>query len=111
MVGGLVLAVVTSMIVLAPNDALKDQGSVYGDKKWSEDGNPCYGQKPYHAGPGDHYFSNTQCFKGSVSLTLEQAGANVTKGYKGGLDAGSRVPITDEYKVRVRVRVRNRVRV
>jgi hypothetical protein len=30
----------------------------------------------------------------------------VTKGYKGGLDAGSRVPITEEYKVRVRVRVR-----
>jgi len=97
-VGGLVLAVVTSMIVLAPNDALKDQGSVYGDKKWSEDGNPCYGQKPYHAGPGDHYFSNTQCFKDQTALTLEQAGANVTKGYKGGLDAGSRVPITEEYE-------------
>ena len=95
---GLILAVVTSMIVLAPNDALKDQGSVYGDKTWSKDGNPCEGQKPYHAGPGDHYFSNTDCFKDQTALTLEQAGANVTKGYKGGLDAGSRVPITEEYE-------------
>ena len=103
---GLIGAVVTSMVVLAPNDALKDQGSVYGDKTWSKDGNPCEGQKPYHAGPGDHYFSNTDCFKDQTALTLEQAGANVTKGYKGGLDAGSRVPITEEYKVRVRVRVR-----
>jgi len=95
---GLVLAVVTSMIVLAPNGALEDQGSVYGDKTWSKDGNPCEGQKPYHAGPGDHYFSNTDCFKDQTALTLEQAGANVTKGYKGGLDAGSRVPITEEYE-------------
>jgi len=59
---------------------------------------------------GDHYFSNTDCFKDQTALTLEQAGANVTKGYKGGLDAGSRVPITEDYKVRVRVRFRARVR-
>ena len=97
---GLVLAVVTSMIVLAPNGALEDQGSVYDQARanWSSTGNPCEGQKPYHAGPGDNYFSNTECFKGTVSLTLEQAGSNVTKGYKGGLDAGSRVPITEEYE-------------
>ena len=95
---GLVLAVVTSMIVLAPNDALKDQGSVYGDKTWSKDGNPCEGQKPYHAGPGDQYFYNTKCEHQSVALTLEQAGANITKGFKGELNAGSRVPITEEYE-------------
>merc|ERR1719201_3295587 len=95
---GLVLAVVTSMIVLAPNGALEDQGSVYGDKKWSESGNPCEGQKPYHAGPGDNYFSNTECQHESVALTLEQAGANITKGFKGELNAGSRVPITAEYE-------------
>ena len=97
---GLVLAVVTSMIVLAPNGALEDQGSVYDQARanWSSTGNPCEGQKPYHAGPGDHYFSNTDCFKDQTALTLEQAGANVTKGYKGGLDAGSRVPITEEYE-------------
>jgi len=98
---GLIGAVVTSMVVLAPNGALDaNQASVYDQARanWSSTGNPCEGQKPYHAGPGDNYFSNTECFKGTVSLTLEQAGSNVTKGYKGGLDAGSRVPITEEYE-------------
>ena len=59
--------------------------------------NPCAGQKPYNAGPDDHYFDNVACFKEAVTQTLEQAGANVTKGYKGGMDAGNRVPITKHY--------------
>jgi len=98
-VSGLVAAVVISMIVLGPNGGFdENKDSVYGDAKWSESGNPCEYQKPYHSGPGDQYFSNTQCEQDSIAQTLEQAGANVTKGYKGGLDAGSRVPITEEYK-------------
>merc|ERR1719393_521602 len=61
----------------------------------------CEGQKPYHAGPGDHYFKNVECLHPS-SFTLiqvfEQAGANVTRGYKGGLDAGTwRTPIKTTY--------------
>ena len=59
--------------------------------------NPCAGQKPYHAGPGDSYFSNTQCVVDSVTQTLEQAGGNVTKGFVGLLDAKSRTPITQKY--------------
>jgi len=65
--------------------------------------NPCEGAKPYHADPtandgaGDYYFMNTNCTIEGVSQTLEQAGANVTKGYVGGMDAGDRVPITEPY--------------
>ena len=93
---GVVSAIVISMIVLAPNQAFEDETSVYATN-WSKSGNPCEDQKPYHAGPGDNYFSNTQCFKDTVALTLEQAGANVTKGFVGGFDAKSRVPITQKY--------------
>jgi len=59
--------------------------------------NPCYGQKPAHAGPGDNYFSNVACMKDTITQTLEQAGANVTKGFKGTLHAADRKPITGAY--------------
>jgi len=59
--------------------------------------NPCKDTKPYDLGPGDQYFKNTKCFQDSVTQTLEQAGANVTKGYKGKLNAGDRIPITVPY--------------
>ena len=60
--------------------------------------NICAGKKPYDANaPGDGYFKNVQCFVDSVIQSLEQAGANVTKGYVGELDAGDRVPITTPY--------------
>jgi len=59
--------------------------------------NPCEGTKPYSLGPGDKYFKNQECFKDAVTQTLEQAGANVTKGYVGGMDAGDRIPITVPY--------------
>ena len=90
-VTGLMAAIVISMTVLAPNDAFEDKAEP------NDSVNPCKAQKPYHAGPNDHYFSNTQCFKDNVAQTLEQAGANVTKGYVGGFDAKSRVPITKKY--------------
>lgn len=59
--------------------------------------NPCEGMKPDSLGPGDKYFKNTQCMKDAVVQTLEQAGANVTKGYKGKLNSGDRIPITKPY--------------
>ena len=59
--------------------------------------NPCTGAKPYSLGPGDKYFANQNCMKDGVVQTLEQAGANVTKGYKGKLNAGDRIPITVPY--------------
>ena len=60
--------------------------------------NICAGKKPYDANaPGDGYFKNVQCFVDNVIQSLEQAGANVTKGYVGELDAGDRVPITTPY--------------
>jgi len=65
--------------------------------------NPCEGQKPKnsvgfaHKGAGDKYFDNVKCFKDSVAQTLEQAGANVTLGFVGGMDAADRVPITTSY--------------
>jgi hypothetical protein len=65
--------------------------------------NPCAGKKPYHAsvdanGVGDGYFYNTNCtLMDGVIDVLEQAGANITAGYVGGMDVGDRAPITDEY--------------
>ena len=61
--------------------------------------NPCVGKKPLH-GPeeGDEYFKNVQCIMDGVKQALEQAGANVTKGYNGMFDAGDRVPIVTSYK-------------
>ena len=40
---------------------------------------------------------NTDCVVNEVVVVLEQAGANITKGYVGGLDTGDRVPITTSY--------------
>ena len=59
--------------------------------------NPCDGQKPKNAGPSDKYFSNVECMKEGIVQVLEQAGGNVTRGFRGELDAGNRVPITAEY--------------
>jgi hypothetical protein len=60
--------------------------------------NICEGQKIKHAGPDDKYFSNVECMKNGVVAVLEQAGADVSEGYRGGLDAGEwRVPITKPY--------------
>merc|ERR1711966_128265 len=61
--------------------------------------NVCVGKKPKHADAAaeDNYFSNIQCMQDNVVAVLEQAGANVTAGYTGDLDATGRVPITDPY--------------
>merc|ERR1719502_2246024 len=61
--------------------------------------NMCAGKKPYHADPSkkDYYFKNVNCSVDGVLQVLEQAGANVTKGYKGLLDATGRTPITEPY--------------
>jgi hypothetical protein len=59
--------------------------------------NPCAGKKPKHAAPGDNYFSNVECVVDGILQTLEQAGTNVTKGYKGELEATGREPITTAY--------------
>jgi hypothetical protein len=88
---GIVTGVVISMLVLGPI------GAFDSEKSADPNVNPCQDQKPYHAGPGDKYFSNTECFKETVVQTLEQAGANVTRGYVGGFDAKDRVPITKKY--------------
>lgn len=61
--------------------------------------NICENKKPIDgATPGDEYFKNINCTtEQGVVQALEQAGANVTAGYQGDLDAGSRVPITTSY--------------
>ena len=96
LVGGLVVALVvlaTVSLAVAGGKGAFDEEEVDPNK------NICYKQKPYHAGPGDHYFSNVECKKDGIVQVLEQAGANVTKGYKGGLDAGTwRVPIDVPYE-------------
>merc|ERR1719201_1619311 len=88
---GLVIAGVVSCIIMSANGSFEPAEEVAADY------NPCYKQKPKHAGPGDKYFNNVPCMEDSVTMVLEQAGANVTKGYKGLMDAGSRVPITSHY--------------
>jgi len=87
---GMTVASVICLIIMGSNDAFKT-------KTADPDVNPCKGQKPYHAGPGDHYFHNTDCLVDDVTQTLEQAGGNVTRGYVGGFDAADRVPITEQY--------------
>jgi len=54
--------------------------------------NVCEGKKP--TGPG---WDNSDCMVDEVVSVLEQAGANVTVGYVGGLDVAGREPITEEY--------------
>ncbi|KAL1519713.1 hypothetical protein AB1Y20_023223 [Prymnesium parvum] len=92
LVVGLIFMGAGVIIVMAATGALNGAGPV------DESINPCAGQKPYNSGPGDRYFENTACFKDSVVQTLEQAGGNVTRGYKGGLSAADRVPITKSYE-------------
>lgn len=55
--------------------------------------NPCAGSKPSTV----EYFDNQACMIDGIVDVLEQAGANVTEGYQGDLDAGDRVPITQLY--------------
>lgn len=61
--------------------------------------NVCEGKKPIHsdAAGTDGYFNNVECMIDGVTRALEQAGANVTKGYKGNLNATGRTPITEPY--------------
>lgn len=90
-VTGLLVAAVGSLVLLASDHAFEE-------KFVDPNINPCEGQKPLHSGPGDNYFSNVDCMKNGVTQVLEQAGANVTRGYRGSLDAADRVPITGAYK-------------
>jgi len=61
--------------------------------------NVCKGKKPLHsdAEGTNGYFKNVQCMIDNVAQTLEQAGANVTAGYVGGINATGRTPITEPY--------------
>eukprot|EP00968_Pinguiococcus_pyrenoidosus_P003166 scaffold184_cov316-Pinguiococcus_pyrenoidosus.AAC.64 len=52
--------------------------------------NPCEGIYPI---PG---FDNFECFQEDIVVAMEQAGANVTKGYNGDLETDA-VPITNPY--------------
>jgi len=54
--------------------------------------NPCAGKKPK---PGTG-FDNIDCIVNSVIQATEQAGADVTAGYKGGMNV-TRIPITEAY--------------
>jgi len=60
-------------------------------------GNICAGKKLIDASPGDGYFNNVECMKNGVLQALEQAGANITKGYQGEMDVGGREPIQTPY--------------
>jgi len=56
--------------------------------------NKCAGKKP----TTDKYWDNVNCtLESGVLQALEQAAANVTKGYKGLIDASGRPPITTSY--------------
>jgi len=88
---GIVVLIVCSFTVSGANNA-------FVEKEVDPELNICEGQKPYHAAPGDYYFKNVDCMKDGLVQVLEQAGANVTKGYKGELEASSRVPILDHYE-------------
>jgi len=68
-------------------------------KLFTDTGNICKNKKPTHANvtAQDNYWLNINCMQGNVVKALEQAGANVTKGYVGGIDASTRPPITTSY--------------
>ena len=98
LVFGLIMGVIaicslSSTVVLAVLYQASDTQQPFTDSG----NNPCADKKPKHATPGDKYFSNVQCEIEGVIQSLEQAGANVTKGYKGLLDTGDRAPITGSY--------------
>jgi hypothetical protein len=63
------------------------------------DDNPCFEKKPYDGfEEGDGYFNNIECYnEDNVLNVFEQAGANVTDGFEGQLDAGDRRPIVVPY--------------
>jgi hypothetical protein len=64
-----------------------------------EGANICAGKKPIHsdAAGTNEYFKNVACMVSGVKQALEQAGANVTAGYTGEINATGRSPITDPY--------------
>jgi len=88
----ILLCGIFSIVVLATNGVFDPPVAV------DPDYNPCEGRKRNQGGIGDYYFDNTLCFEEKVRQTLEQAGANVTKGFKGLINADSRPPITVPYK-------------
>jgi len=55
--------------------------------------NPCIAKKPTSVAA----LQNKPCFTNGVINAVEQAGGNVTKGFQGTLNAGSRTPITQQY--------------
>ena len=88
--GILAILSLTSTIVLAVLYSASDTQQPFLDSG----ANPCNGKKPIHsdAAGTNGYFNNVDCVKDNVIQALEQAGANVTKGYKGQIDASSRTP-------------------
>ena len=63
--------------------------------------NPCFQKQPFRPSPrqnaGNSYFANVACIVDGVVEALEQAGGDVTLGYKGNLDVGEREPISRPY--------------
>ena len=97
---GLIIGTVSGVVVGAANDAFES------DPAPDPNVNPCAYKKPYHANfhglpsttnLGDNYFDNTACVVDGLVAVLEQAGANVTEGFYGEMNAGSRRPITSPY--------------
>ena len=78
----------------APSDTTLDLLTAHAPRNSP---NKCEGKKPKHLNPGDNYFDNVQCIIDGVIQVLEQAGGNVSAGYKGDMDVGERVPITTPF--------------
>jgi len=91
-VTGLLLGIAISLIVGATENAYASN-----DVDINAISNPCEGKRPWSSGPSDKYFHDTKCMEDNVVAVLEQAAANVTRGFVGGLDAKNRVPITTRY--------------
>jgi len=72
-----------------PNKELQKYGPGHNE-------NPCEGQKQWLSEQTNDAFKNAPCKIDDVVEVLEQAAANVTKGYKGLLEATA-VPITKPY--------------
>jgi len=87
----LTLAFIAGSLAGCGKDDTKAEGSAAAPNP-----NPCHGKQPLHANAtaADNYFANEAC----SSNTLDQAGTNVTKGYKGTINATSRAPILTAYK-------------
>jgi len=91
--------------ILQPAEVVVDEKMMYSEST-IQGNNICQGAKPKHANATaqDYYFSNQDCMVEGVVAVLEQAGANVTKGYKGGIDTimnattgERRTPILEPY--------------